>query len=143
MAIRVCSPNKHSRAFALISFDMPIKYFAFVFAFSFSFSRFRRKSLYCDVSVFEKYRFQNSLPLEFTRVFTSLGYLQYTFFACRFCFTNTDHVKIPRRFELLLCSLKRPRASMKMYNFERKYYPGYRHMICFGKTKSTSEKRSI
>ena len=22
---------------------------------------------------------------------------QYTFFACRFCFPNTDHVKIPRR----------------------------------------------
>ena len=29
---------------------------------------------------------------------------------------------------------------MKMFNFERKYSPGYRHMICIGKTKSTSEK---
>ena len=29
---------------------------------------------------------------------------------------------------------------MKMPNFERKYSPGYRHMICIGKTKSTSGK---
>ena len=29
---------------------------------------------------------------------------------------------------------------MKLSNFERKYSPGYRHMICIGKTKSTSEK---
>ena len=29
---------------------------------------------------------------------------------------------------------------MKMANFERKYSPGYRHMIFIGKTKSTSEK---
>ena len=31
-------------------------------------------------------------------------------FTCQFCFPNTDHVKIPRRFKLLLCSLKRLRA---------------------------------
>ena len=48
---------------------------------------------------------------------------------------------IPKSFELLLCqSLKRPHASMKMSNFERKYSPGYRHKICIGKRKSTSEK---
>ena len=35
---------------------------------------------------------------------------------------------------------KRMRAIMKMSNFERKYCSGYRHMICLGKTKSTSEK---
>ena len=58
----------------------------------------------------------------------------------RFCFPNTDHVTKPRRFEPLLCSLKRPRASMKMSHFERKYSPEYRHLICIGKTKSTSEK---
>ena len=29
---------------------------------------------------------------------------------------------------------------MRMSNFERKYSPGYRHMICIGKTKSTNEK---
>ena len=29
---------------------------------------------------------------------------------------------------------------MTMSNFERKYSPGYRHMICTGQTKSTSEK---
>ena len=29
---------------------------------------------------------------------------------------------------------------MKMSNFERKYCPGYCHVICTGKTKSTSEK---
>ena len=29
---------------------------------------------------------------------------------------------------------------MRMKNFERKYSPGYRHMICIVKTKSTSEK---
>ena len=29
---------------------------------------------------------------------------------------------------------------MNMSNFERKLSPGYRHMICIGKTKSTSEK---
>ena len=28
-----------------------------------------------------------------------------------------------------------------MQDFERKYSPGYRHVICIGKTKSTSEKR--
>ena len=49
-------------------------------------------------------------------------------------------MKIPRRFELLLCSLKRPGASMKMSNFERKYYPGYRHMICFGKKNQQAKK---
>ena len=27
-----------------------------------------------------------------------------------------------------------------MSNFERKYSPGYRRMICIGKTKSTSQK---
>ena len=33
-------------------------------------------------------------------------------------------------------------ASVKMFNFEKKKKnsPGYRHMICIGKTKSTSEK---
>ena len=29
---------------------------------------------------------------------------------------------------------------MKISNFGRKYSPGYRHMICIGKTKSTSAK---
>ena len=57
-----------------------------------------------------------------------------------FGFPNTDHVTVPRRFELLLCSLKRPRTSMKMSNFERKHSPEYRHMICIGQTTSTSEK---
>ena len=34
--------------------------------------------------------------------------VQQTFFACRFCFPNTDHVTIPSgRFEPLSCSLKR------------------------------------
>ena len=47
---------------------------------------------------------------------------------------------ILRRFEPLSCSLKRLHASMKMFNFERKYSPGYRYMICIGKTKSTSKK---
>ena len=41
---------------------------------------------------------------------------------------------------ILLISLSRLRASMKMSNFEIKYSPEYRHMICIGKTKSTSEK---
>ena len=45
------------------------------------------------------------------------------------------HVK-----RILLISLSRLRASMKMSNFERKYSPEYRHIICIGKTKSTSEK---
>ena len=44
-------------------------------------------------------------------------------------------MRIPRRFEVLLCSLKRPRTNMKMSNFQRKYSPGYRHMTCIGKTK--------
>ena len=57
------------------------------------------------------------------------------FCAGRFCFPNTDHVMIPRRLELLLCSLKRPRASMKMSYFERRYSPGYRHVMYVGKTK--------
>ena len=48
---------------------------------------------------------------------------------------------VPRRFELLSCSLKRPCASMKMSNFERKYSSGFRHMICFGKTKIGKQKR--
>ena len=30
-----------------------------------------------------------------------------------------------------------------MSNFERKYSPRYRHIICFGKTKSTKRKRSL
>ena len=52
-----------------------------------------------------------------------------------FCFTNTDHLTVPRRFEPLSCSFKRLCASIKMSNFERKYSPGSRHMICIGKTK--------
>ena len=32
---------------------------------------------------------------------------------------------------------------MKMSKFESKYFSGNRHMICIGKTKSTSDKRSI
>ena len=52
------------------------------------------------------------------------------------CFHNKNHNYI----DPLSCSLKRLRASMKMSNFERKYCPEYRHMICIGKTKSTSEK---
>ena len=48
---------------------------------------------------------------------------------------NTDHVTIPRRFELLLRWLKRPRGSMKMSKFKRKYYSGYRHVTCIGKTE--------
>ena len=47
---------------------------------------------------------------------------------------------IATRFEPLSNSLKRLRASMKITNLEGKYSPGYRHMICIGKTKSTSEK---
>ena len=66
--------------------------------------------------------------------------LKWTFSAYRFSFPNTDHVTIPRGFEPLSCSLERPRASMKMSNFERKYSPGYRHMISIVKTKSRSEK---
>ena len=41
--------------------------------------------------------------------------------------------------ELLLYSLKRPRARVKTFNFERNS-PGYRHFICIVKTKSTSER---
>ena len=29
---------------------------------------------------------------------------------------------------------------MKMSKFDRKYSPGYRHIICIGKTKSIGEK---
>ena len=47
---------------------------------------------------------------------------------------------IPRKFHLLLCSLKGPRARRQMSNIRIKYSPGYSHMICIGKTKSTSEK---
>ena len=47
---------------------------------------------------------------------------------------------IPRRFEPLSCSLSRLRANIKMSNFERKYSPGYRHMICTGKTTPRSKK---
>jgi len=55
-------------------------------------------------------------------------------------FPNTDHVTIPRRLELLLCSFKRRCAIMKMSIFEIKYPPGYRYVICIGKTTSASEK---
>ena len=55
-------------------------------------------------------------------------------------FFNEDYVTIPGRSALLLCSLKRPRASMKMFNFERDYSPEYRHVICIEKTTPTSEK---
>ena len=37
-------------------------------------------------------------------------------------------------------SLKRMCASMKMCYFERRYSPGYRHMIWLGKTKLMCEK---
>ena len=60
-----------------------------------------------------------------------------------FVFANTDRVTIPRRLELMLCSIKRPRACMKMSNFQRRYSPGYRHMTCIGKTKSTSGKLKV
>lgn len=59
----------------------------------------------------------------------------YTLFTCRFCFLDTDHVTTPRRFEPSSCSLKRQRARMKTSNFERKYSPWYRDMICTGNTK--------
>ena len=52
-------------------------------------------------------------------------------------FSNTDQVTIPRRSELLPCSM---RASMKMSNFERKHSPWYRCMMCNGKNKIDSEK---
>ena len=42
-------------------------------------------------------------------------------------------------FEPFSCSLKGLRANMKISNFDRKYSPGYRHVICIGKTKSASE----
>ena len=43
------------------------------------------------------------------------------------------------RFEPLSCFLKRLPESIKVSNFERKYSPGYRHMIRIGKI-TTSEK---
>ena len=43
------------------------------------------------------------------------------------------------RFEPLSSSFKRLRASMKMSTFERKYSPGYRHMICNGKAKQQAK----
>ena len=36
------------------------------------------------------------------------------FFACTFCFPNTNHVIILRRIGPLFCSLKRAHASMNM-----------------------------
>lgn len=65
---------------------------------------------------------------------------QYTFFACRFCFPNTDHVTIHRRFQILLFSLKRACSNITMSNFQIKHSHGYRHMICIGETKLTSKK---
>ena len=66
----------------------------------------------------------------------------YTLFTCRFCFLDTDHVMTPRRFEPSSCSLKRQRARMKTSNFERKYSPWYRDMICTG-NKIIKRKGSI
>ena len=37
-----------------------------------------------------------------------------TFFACTFCFPNTDHVLLLRRIVSLFCSLKRAHASVNM-----------------------------
>ena len=41
-------------------------------------------------------------------------FYQQTFFACTFCFPNTEHVMILRRFDPLSCSLKIVHASMNM-----------------------------
>ena len=38
-----------------------------------------------------------------------------TFFACKFCFPNTNHVIILRRIGTLFCSLKWTHASMNMH----------------------------
>ena len=38
--------------------------------------------------------------------------VQQTFFACTFCFHNTDHVIILRRFDPLSCSLKIVHANI-------------------------------
>ena len=57
-----------------------------------------------------------------------------------FCFHNTDHMTIPRRFESLSCLLKRLCASMEMSSFERKYSPMHRYMICIRKTIDKAQK---
>lgn len=54
-------------------------------------------------------------------------------FHCRFCFFQN------RSWDNTVWSLPAG-ASMKMFNFERKYSPWSRHMICTGKTKLTYEK---
>lgn len=45
---------------------------------------------------------------------------------------------IHRRFQILLCSLKRACSNITMSNFQIKHSPGYRH--CIGETKLTSKK---
>ena len=69
---------------------------------------------------------------------TTFPEIEQTFLACRFCFPNTKHVRIPRRLDALSCSLKRLHASMERPNFERKCSPGNRHIILGA--ESTSEK---
>ena len=60
---------------------------------------------------------------------TSMRHAGWRLRDAHFCFPNTDHVTIPRRFEPLSCSLKRLRASKKMSNFERKCSPGFHHVL--------------
>ena len=55
-----------------------------------------------------KFRFQKNVRLH---VNDSIRFLRYV---TEFFFFNTDYVTIPGRSSLLLCSSKRPRASMKM-----------------------------
>ena len=56
-----------------------------------------------------------------------------------FCFPNTDHVTIPRRFEPLPC-LRDCRCEHKNVQLWKRCLYGYRHMIFIGNTKSTTVK---
>ena len=74
------------------------------------------------------------------RVFGNLMKPEARAVRCTFCFPNTDHVMILRRFDPLSCLLKRVHTSMNMFARQRIKSPEYHHVICIGKTKCTSEK---
>ena len=69
-----------------------------------------------------------------------------TFFACTFCFPNTDHMMILRRFDPLSCSLNIVHADIFMFacTLFNEQDKGSNLRVSshdlYGKTKCTSEK---
>ena len=83
---------------------------------------------------FSAHNEQWPLTIDINRALIDTLFSHVVFFQYRSCgrFEHVDHTDHVGGLNL--------RVSIKMPSFERKYSPGYLHMISIGKTKSTSEK---